>query len=263
MAKKRRRKILYIFLALPILLLIAFLIYLPNAFPVLTGYAAKKLCSCHFVAGRDSASIVAQDLGSFPIKYAKVSINEEARSTTATVFGMGKETAVYREGVGCALVHESDSREDWQRSSSLTIEQDTLLWPIGNVEVDTMPNGIMWDSLNAAVNAAFDQKGEETNKKTRAVLVVYKDQVIAEKYAPGFDEHSLHHGWSMTKSMINAMVGILVRQNRMDISQTAGIEAWREDERSKITINHLLQMSSGLNGWSFIMPLLMLPECCL
>jgi CubicO group peptidase (beta-lactamase class C family) len=50
----------------------------------------------------------------------------------------------------------------------------------------------------------------------------------------------------MAKSFINAMVGILVKQGKLDVMQPAGFDEWKGDERYKITINNLMQMQSGL-----------------
>jgi CubicO group peptidase (beta-lactamase class C family) len=50
----------------------------------------------------------------------------------------------------------------------------------------------------------------------------------------------------MAKSFINAMVGILVKQGNLDIMQPTGLDEWKNDERSKITLNDLMQMQSGL-----------------
>ena len=52
----------------------------------------------------------------------------------------------------------------------------------------------------------------------------------------------------MTKSWTNALVGILVKDGKLDIMQPAPIEAWRGggDPRGKITLDQLLRMSSGL-----------------
>jgi CubicO group peptidase (beta-lactamase class C family) len=50
----------------------------------------------------------------------------------------------------------------------------------------------------------------------------------------------------MAKSFINAMVGILVKQGKLDIMLPAGFDEWKGDERSKITLNNLMQMQSGL-----------------
>jgi CubicO group peptidase (beta-lactamase class C family) len=45
---------------------------------------------------------------------------------------------------------------------------------------------------------------------------------------------------------MNAMVGILVSEGKLDINQPTGLDEWKSDDRSKITLNDLLQMQSGL-----------------
>jgi len=50
----------------------------------------------------------------------------------------------------------------------------------------------------------------------------------------------------MTKSVMATLYGVLEQQGKIDVDQPAPIEAWKNDERSKITINNLLQMNSGL-----------------
>jgi CubicO group peptidase (beta-lactamase class C family) len=42
------------------------------------------------------------------------------------------------------------------------------------------------------------------------------------------------------------MVGIMVMDGKLDINQSAAIDEWKGDERSKITLNDLMQMQSGL-----------------
>jgi CubicO group peptidase (beta-lactamase class C family) len=55
-------------------------------------------------------------------------------------------------------------------------------------------------------------------------------------------------GFSATKSVTNALIGILVRQHRLAVDQPAPIAAWRQagDARRTITIDHLLRQTSGL-----------------
>jgi len=59
----------------------------------------------------------------------------------------------------------------------------------------------------------------------------------------------------MTKSLTNALIGILVREGRLQLHDSAPVAAWKNDERRNITLNHLLQASSGLQ-WSesYFMP---------
>jgi CubicO group peptidase (beta-lactamase class C family) len=99
--------------------------------------------------------------------------------------------------------------------------------------------------LNAAVANAFDEK-DQIQKRTRSLLVIYKDKIIAEKYETGFDKNSKILGWSMTKSITSAMFGILQKQGKYDIYKPAPIKEWQNDELKIITTNDLLHMNSGL-----------------
>jgi CubicO group peptidase (beta-lactamase class C family) len=104
---------------------------------------------------------------------------------------------------------------------------------------------IDYDKLQQAVAKAFDKKGEK-NKRTRAIVVIYKDQLIAEKYTDGFNKNSKILGWSMTKSITATCFGILQKQGKIDIMKPAPIADWKNDDRKNITINDLLHMNSGL-----------------
>jgi hypothetical protein len=49
------------------------------------------------------------------------------------------------------------------------------------------------------------------------VLVIYDGNIVAEKYAPGFDKSTVMLGWSMSKSLTAAMIGILVKENKLSV----------------------------------------------
>ena len=104
--------------------------------------------------------------------------------------------------------------------------------------------------LGVVVGMAFGEGGERSTG-TRAVVVVYHGQIVAERYAPGFDRHTRLTGWSMTKGITNALVGILVNEGKLNIYQPAPVEAWQEDQRSRITMADLLHMESGFRWWEF------------
>ena len=86
----------------------------------------------------------------------------------------------------------------------------------------------------------------EQENKTRAGIVIYKNQIIAERYADGFDENSKLLGWSMTKSITGTIFGILQSQRKLNVQDKAPIDSWQNDSRKNITIHNLLQMNSGL-----------------
>jgi CubicO group peptidase (beta-lactamase class C family) len=102
--------------------------------------------------------------------------------------------------------------------------------------------------LTTAIDAAFAVTGPRGTAETRALLVVRRGAVVAERYAPGFDPDSRFLSWSMAKTVTQALVGILVRQGRLDVHAPAGVAAWRApgDPRAAITLDQLLHMTSGL-----------------
>jgi len=121
-----------------------------------------------------------------------------------------------------------------------------LPYPYGDLpQKDTLFDEVNYEILEKAVENAFDTKGEKL-KQTRAVLVIYKDHIIAEKYENGFDKKSLMHGWSMTKSFASTVYGILQRKEGFDLNSNTGLKEWKEDERANITYRNLLEMNSGL-----------------
>ena len=78
---------------------------------------------------------------------------------------------------------------------------------------------------------------------------MHNGRVIAERYAPGYGIDTQVIGWSATKSVTNALIGILVRQGRLSVEGPAPIAAWTDpkDPRHAISIDNLLRMNSGLD----------------
>jgi CubicO group peptidase (beta-lactamase class C family) len=102
-------------------------------------------------------------------------------------------------------------------------------------------------ALDALLDHAFTQPEPEDLDRTHAVVVVQGGQIIAERYAEGVDPDDTFRSWSMAKSITNALVGILVRDGRLDIMQPIRVREWAEgDPRSRITVDQLLRMVDGL-----------------
>jgi CubicO group peptidase (beta-lactamase class C family) len=232
------------------LILILALIYLVvTTYPkldLITGFSAKSTASCYFIDGRNVSQIQAQDNNIELVNKAENNVIETKKTAFSTIFGLNERKAIYREGLGATLI--SDDFEVTKpylvpKRSKPNLETP---FPYGNANPkDTIFANINYEKLQNTINKAFDQKGKN-NKKTRAVLVIYKDKIIAEKYADGFDQNSKLLGWSMTKSITGTYFGILQKQGKIDIYKPAPIKEWQNDERKNITIHNLLQMNSGL-----------------
>ncbi len=213
---------------------------------IISGYSAKNMSSSVFLAGRSLEVTDAQDNNFDPIDLAKDEVNHEDKSAIASVFGFMKRKAIYREGIGSVLLNNNFEEEVKFRVPNRTKSTSNLPYPYGNGTIkDTVFANVNYDQLLKAVNNSFESDGV-MEKKTRAVVVLYKDQIIAEKYAEGFDENSKILGWSMTKSITSAVVGILENKGKVSLHQKNLFNEWEADERSEITLNNLLQMNSGL-----------------
>ena len=90
----------------------------------------------------------------------------------------------------------------------------------------------------------FDLKGPQG--VTYALLVVKEGELVYERYNAGANDFYLEYSWSMAKSFTQALVGILVKQGKLDIYAPAAVPEWKNDERCQITLDQLLRMSSGL-----------------
>jgi CubicO group peptidase (beta-lactamase class C family) len=224
--------------------------YASQALPILSGYGAKDLCSCVFVAGRQTSDVIKNELGKAPLSMGSFSIDYSDSSATGSVLGFAQRKAIYRKGLGCTLLAEIS--EDDLRSQHPALAwpmiraTDSIDWPMGDRVTDTMLGGINYEKIHQTLKEAFTEPGEKKLRRLRSVVIVYKGQIIAEKYAEGYTKDTRQIGWSMSKSINSALVGILVKDGKLKVEAPAPIKLWQKDERSRITLNDLLHASSGL-----------------
>lgn len=249
------KKIL-LFLGIIMVGIIGFCIFFLNAaMPTGTGYSAKYICSQVFLANRDPATVFENDVKpTHPLFGAiKTEVNRENKTVTAKGFGFWSPmTAVYRDGCGCTLAVDTPIEELLNQSKGFIPQQKSnqhRVWPYGElVHLNDIPSEIDITKLNSVIDSAFQEPTSWSQRNTQAIVVVYKDKIIAEKYADQFAPSTPMLGWSMSKSVTNALVGLLVKEQKIDIMKPAQIDAWKDenDPRSDILLDHLLRMSSGL-----------------
>ncbi len=214
--------------------------------PTATGYVARNACSAVFVAGREPAQIAAEDLA--PQSYVSFTVDREQQRVRAAVFGLAARTAVYRPGLGCVLAIDAElaGLRAMGFEPARAAASDAP-WPMGDGDsVAADPPGLDRAALDQAVAAAFDEPNPASPRRTRAVVVIHDGVLVAERYAAGFDKHTPQLGWSMSKSVTSALVGVLVGRGTLDVKAPASVPAWAEDPRKAVTLDQLLRMSSGL-----------------
>ena len=240
-----KKTIKYIFLFL--ILGLVFVVY--TNYPklnIITGFSAKSATSGVFLAKRTLESVEKGDNDFSPIGKAKNKVDISEHSVTSEIYGLMKRKAIFVEGLGAILINDDYDPKQQFEIPKRNKTTKNIPFPYGSLpQIDNDFVNVDYTALNLAVDNAFD-KGEEKTKRSRSVLVIYKDQIIAEKYADGFDENTLMLGWSMTKSIAATMYGILQKKGLIDINSVTGIPEWQKDDRKNITYNDLLHMNSGL-----------------
>lgn len=237
------------------LLLIIMLIYIWTYAPIITGYAAKTMCSGVFISNRSPVDIEKNDLNSFPCFHIpKYVIDYSDSSVTATFLGFASKTAVFRKGLGATVINNISKSELRNQHFHLTqfpcLNQDSIAWPQGNKTAGLKLSIIDTSKIANAISWAFN-KNEDSISPTRAIVILYNGQLVYERYAKGFTANTMQTGWSMAKSVTNAMIGILVNKNKLKILSNAPMKEWQQDQRKSITLANLMQMNSGLHWWGF------------
>jgi CubicO group peptidase (beta-lactamase class C family) len=121
-------------------------------------------------------------------------------------------------------------------------------WPTDAWPEASLDPAVDRTDLDAAVASIFTAVGRGGVPDTRALLVVHRGAIVVERYASGFGPDSRFQSWSMAKSITQALVGILVRQGKLDVGAAADVPAWRADgdPRRAVTLDQLLHMTSGV-----------------
>lgn len=242
-----KKRILKIVSVTVLVIIAVVLLYINYLAPGITGYAAKNLASGIFVAGRTQESIEKEDINFFPVSYSKNEVDYDNKTVTSR-FLLWKSEAVYNEGLGCTLVKgftEKDVEKlDYPEVPLPAGNPDTIAWPSGDLLSDTVPSGINIQALNEMLDHVFEDTA--TFKGTFAVTVVYKDQIVAERFRNDFNPHIRFLSWSMAKSFTNAMVGAMVKDGIIDIYKPLNLKEWAKDDRKNITLDNLMHMNSGL-----------------
>jgi CubicO group peptidase (beta-lactamase class C family) len=117
---------------------------------------------------------------------------------------------------------------------------------IQNGTVQEWPNGKNYNGKQLATQY------EEKNKRlgTVAYIVIKNDSVRFEKYYDRFSDSSRVNSFSMGKTFVSVMIGIAIDEGKIkNVDQPVGdfIPEFKTGENAKLTIRHLLTMSSGIN----------------
>ena len=109
-----------------------------------------------------------------------------------------------------------------------------------------LPQGVNKKQIDALVKAAM---GPRDNRiRVRSVLITINDKIVYERYHPIDSKDSILDTFSVSKSFVATVIGMLIDDGKLSLDQPAPVAAWSNpnDPRNAITIRTLLHMSSGL-----------------
>jgi len=241
-----------------------------SLFDIAAGASASLLCSNVFISERTVESVLEQEacldcrmpgVGALADQFLTCDVDSLEKSVTCDLFYV-KRKSIFREHLGCTLLYgrsdgeiaASEAEVRAQDSSGLIPfppGQESLPWPTGDVLSGDIPPEVDLVQLESVLDEAFSEPDPGNLRRTRGVVVVYDGQLVKERYAEdeGFSTHTPHYGWSMTKSVTSALIGIRMDQLvGLDIYDPAPVAEWGDplDPRHAITTDQLLRMSSGL-----------------
>ena len=135
----------------------------------------------------------------------------------------------------------------------LPVQLDGVPWPRAEWPTAPVPDGV---DIEALMEAAFDPDGPL--RDTYAVVCIHQGRLVFERYGgtlPRLDgpgrlvtPSTPLLSWSVAKSFLHVVVGMLVGDGVLDPASRADVPEWSggEDPRRDITLADLLAMRDGL-----------------
>jgi len=184
-----------------------------NVLKEANGYGAHLACTIVFGANRDLQTALDAEFVVPPIKYGRsFDIDKQTKCVSAHFFTWLRQTTVsdrycFRsEELGChrvPLKHAAVVNADHSKN----FDSDEWSHAEDSLTVSTV-------NTSCLTSLADEHFAPESWLHSRALLVVHKGELVFERYATdrGFHKGTRLHGWSMTKSFLNALVGIRVKE---------------------------------------------------
>ena len=222
-----------------------------SALRIATASISHTLCSQTFISRLNPDDVYAETVKPWPglrlVSWAaRYHIDRVRQAVVVTLAGVLKGRSEFKDGYGCIVVRDGESPiRDVPASEGQSAQELPVALPdiAGPAAVEPAEEG-----LRTALARAFSEPEEPPYRRVKAIVILHRGRVVAERYAPGYPIDTALAGYSVTKSVMNALIGILVREQRLSVADRAPVAAWSkaDDPRHAITIDELLRMTSGL-----------------
>lgn len=254
MKKRFSKKFLFVFILI-IVIIIFFQKTQAPKLKIATSYASKSMISQVFIAKRPPKDVEKTDNAVNFIRWTKTTLDTVKKTATSTIFGLFSTISIYKKGLGGFLLHENfEPDKNFLIPKRLKNKKNNF--PYRNrILKDTIFPEINYEKLKKITKKTFQENDKTHPKNTRAFLVVYKDRIIAEKYAAGFDKNTRLLGWSLTKSLMATVLGAMQYDKKYNFEKflyhplykDSLFEVWNTAQKNKINLAAILQMKTGLS----------------
>ena len=230
--------------------LIAAAVFRPDrAIRVGTASISQVMCTGIFVSGLKPETIYAEEIVPRPgakvlLKRLTYQVDASRKQVHVAWANHFDSVATFREGRGCLI--DAGGMSDSQPRHQTAIAEPKAG---ENSQQESAQVANASSALDAALDHAFAEPGHPPYRQMRAIVVMHDGHIVAERYAVGIGPDTPLMGYSVSKSVINALVGILVREGRLNVNAPAPVPAWGNsvDPRHPITLDQLLRMTAGLD----------------
>jgi CubicO group peptidase (beta-lactamase class C family) len=215
-----------------------------------TSFSAKQLCSGVLMAGMDPNRMLREDLAAGQGLIQTRIKPGAGRVEASALFGLFRSEAVQNGERGCTWrMNGQPSPRLFRQATPGNRDPKSSGGPWRLVDMaPAEPPEIDRQALNDVLDRAFEENEPLAPKRTRAVVVVQDGWVIAERYAEGIQPNMPLIGWSMSKSITHALIGLAVHKGILDPDKPPSVPEWNDpgDPRRRISLDQLLRMNSGL-----------------
>lgn len=166
-------------------------------------------------------------------------MRQETKKIGLLIFTIIASTSFSSCQLGRYVVYNFADIQDHKKFHSRPLAADTLPFMFQTAEKGKFPKELD--------NIPFDKYLEDN--KTVAFLIIKNDTIQYEKYFKGYDKESIVPSFSMAKSVTSILIGCAIDQGlikSVDEPVTNYIPEIAKKGFDKVTIKHLLQMTSGI-----------------
>jgi hypothetical protein len=152
---------------------------------------ARTLCGETFVSGLDPDQSFREMFTDFPgigLLQARMlrKVERDAHSVTVSLDGLFESRAVFRQGYGCDLEYPGMQDRSLAASPPQAALDQPDPWDLGAPVIAAPAD----PRLAAAIDEAFAEPPGRPQRATKAIIVIHKGRIVAERYAPGYGRYA-------------------------------------------------------------------------